>query len=134
MRRENVRPEPLPRPSPIKYVTENGYSIVRLCDMDSSIVDRPEDCRFLVAPEGGREREVKVEFTAELIERIQIKRRTPLSRTSKFWVTCAENCLATYLWETDNLPPDERLTISDLYVDEFLLAAHWADPARNEEY
>ena len=126
--RKNVRPDRLAQvTSPIKYITENGFSIVRLSEIDSSVTDTPRECRFLVEDEHGLEREVKVEFTEDLILRIRIKRRIPLSASSKFWLTCGEKCLATYLWENGNFPLNERLTISDLYVDELLLAMHWRD-------
>lgn len=112
--------------SPIKYLTENGFSIVRLSEI-SSAIDTPEECRFLVQHEDEREREVTVGFEETLIDRLQIRRRTPLAEASAFWLVCAELCLANYLWENDHYPPNERLMIKELPPEELMLALHWKD-------
>ena len=128
MHRKQVRPDPLPLANPpIRYLTENGFSIVRLGEINPSVIDRPGKCQFLVQREGEAEREVKVVFDQRIIENLRIRRRVPLSETSPFWVACAESCLATYLWEKNEHPPDGRLTISELSPDELMLALHWRD-------
>jgi hypothetical protein len=115
-------------PQPIKLITENGYSIVRLSEIDHSATDTARECRFAVEDQDGSRREISVGFDDELIELIQRKRRSPhLSLTSKFWLTCAERYLATYLWENDGFPPERRLTISQLSDDELLLGTHWRE-------
>jgi hypothetical protein len=35
--------------------------------------------------------------------------------------------LATYLWETNDYPPNDRLMIKELSPDELMLALHWRD-------
>jgi hypothetical protein len=126
--RRTVIPDALPgKPSPIQYVTENGFSIIRLCEIDGSVIDTARECHFLVRSERGREREVTVRFEESLIAQIQRQRRTHLSETSVLWLVCAERCLATYLWENDDYPRGGQLTISKLFVDELLLASHWSD-------
>jgi len=113
-------------PQPIKLITENGYSIVRLSEIDHSATDTARECRFVAENQNGSEREISVGFDDGLIALIQSKRRSPhLSLTSKFWLICAERYLATYLWENDGFPPERRLTISQLSDDELLLGAHW---------
>ena len=125
--RKQVSIDHLPRAtSPIKYLTENGFSIVRLSEI-SPVIDTPRECRFLVQHEDEREREVTVGFEETLIERLQIRRRARLSESSSFWLVCAELCLANYLWENDHYPPDERLMIRELPPDELMLALHWKD-------
>jgi hypothetical protein len=125
--RKQVSFDPLPRAiSPIKYLTENGFSIVRLSEI-SPVIDTPAECRFLVQHEDEPEREVIVGFQETLIGLLQIRRRTRLSETSAFWLVCAELCLANYLWENDHYPPDERLMIDELPPDELMLASHWKD-------
>ena len=128
MHRKQVRPGllPLARP-PIKYLTENGFSIVRLSEINPAVIERPGECQFLVQREDEAEREVKVGFDQSVIENLRIRRRIPLSETSMFWVACAESCLATYLWEKNEYPPDGRLTINELSPDELMLALHWRD-------
>lgn len=77
--------------------------------------------------EGGWEREVAVTFEENLIAQIQGRRRSRLLDSSVFWLVCAEQRLATYLWENGDYPKGRRLIISELPVDELLLAAHWSD-------
>ena len=112
---------------PIEYVTENGFSIVRLAEINGLGTDTAQECRFLVRNPRGWEREISVEFDEELVTLIQGHRRTFLPDTSMFWLTCAERCLATYLWENDGYPPSGQLTISELSDDDQLLATHWRD-------
>ena len=113
--------------SPIQYVTENGFSIVRLCDVDKSVTDTPRECRFLVRNERGWKREVVVDFDVDLIKQIQGQRRTRLADSSVLWLVCAEQCLATYLWENDDYPEGGRFNIRELSVDQLLVATHWSD-------
>lgn len=126
--RRQVIPDSLAKEvSPIKYVTENGFSIIRLCDIDKSATATSRECRFLVRNERGWERAVTVAFAESLIAHIQSRRRRRLLDSSVFWLVCAEHCLARYLWENDDYPDNEQLTISELTADESLLARHWND-------
>jgi len=126
--RKQSRPDPLAQTTtPIKYLTENGFSIIRLSDIDPSVVNTPGECRFLVEDEHDVEREIKVNFSEDLIARIRFRRRGELSDKSMFWLVCAESCLATYLWEQNDYPPDDRLTVNELSPDELVLAIHWRD-------
>ena len=113
--------------SPIQYVTENGFSIIRLCDVSRSVTGTSRKCRFLVRNERGWEREVTVHFEDSLIAQIQSRRRSRLEDSSVFWLVCAEQRLATYLWENGDYPERRQLIISELPVDELLLATHWCD-------
>ena len=113
--------------SPIKYLTENGFSIIRLSDIDPSVVNTPGECRFPVQDERDVEREIKVNFSEDLITQIRLRRRGPLSDKSVFWLVCAESCLARYLWEENDYPPEDRLTVNELSPDELMLAIHWRD-------
>jgi hypothetical protein len=126
--RRQVIPDRLAKEiSPIQYVTENGFSIVRLCDVDESVTATSRECRFLVRNERGWEREVTVHFEESMIAKIQSRRRSRLPDSSVLWLVCAEKCLATYLWERDDYPDGGRLIISELRPDELLLATHWSD-------
>ena len=86
--------------SPIQYVTENGFSIIRLCDVSGSVTATSRECRFLVRNERGLEREVTVHFEESLIALIQSRRRSRLLDGSVLWLVCAEQRLAAYLWES----------------------------------
>src|SRR5258708_23335704 len=116
--RRQVIPDSLAKKaSPIQYVTENGFSIVRLSEVDKSVTATSRECRFLVRNERGWEREVSVAFEEGLIAQIQNRRRSRLVDSSVLWLVCAEQRLATYLWENDDYP-DGQLIISELTVYE----------------
>ncbi len=126
--RKDLWPQTVPETvTPIKYLTENGFSIVRKSDVDGLEKDSPGDCRFLVARNNERQREIHVSFADELIAMLRIRRRSPLSEASIFWIVCAESSLATYLWEHDRMPPQDQLVIQELSPDELMLALHWRD-------
>ena len=126
--RKQFRPDPVAQTkSPIKYLTENGFSIIRSSDIDPSVVNTPRESRFLVHNEHDTEREIKVGFSEDLITRIRLRRRGALSDKSMFWLVCAERCLATYLWEKNDYPSDGLLTVNELSPDELMLAIHWRD-------
>jgi hypothetical protein len=112
---------------PIQYLTENGFSIIRLSDVDPSVTNSPGECRFLVQGEHDVEREIEVNFSERLIADIRLRRRGELSDKSIFWLVCGERCLANYLWEKNDYPPNGRLTMSELSPDELMLAIHWRD-------
>ncbi len=125
---KQIRPDRVARAkSPIKYLTENGFSIIRSSDLDPSVINTPRECRFLVQDEHDVEREIKVSFSEDLMARIQVRRRGALSDKSIFWLVCAESHLATYLWEKTDYPPGGRLTMNELSPDELMLALHWRD-------
>jgi hypothetical protein len=128
MRRKEVRPDDLPQTrSPIKYLTENGFSIVRASEVDPSVTDSPSECHLLVQHDDKPEREIRVSFGEELIAYLRIRRRIPLSETSLFWLVCAEAYLANYFWEKNQYPPDGRLNIDELPPEQLMLALHWRD-------
>lgn len=126
--RRKIFPDVLANESlPVQYVTENGFSIIRLCDVDNSVTATPRECGFLVRNDRGWEREITVAFAESLVAQIQSRRRIPLSNSSVLWVVCAEQRLATYLWENDDYPEGGELIISELPIDDLLLATHWND-------
>jgi len=126
--RKQFRPDPVAQAkSPIRYLTENGFSIIRLSDIDPMAINTPGGCRFLVQNELQIECEINVSFSADLMARVRIRRRGALSDKSVFWLVCAESCLATYLWENNDYPPNGRLTVNELSSDQLMLAIHWRD-------
>ena len=126
--RKQLWPHNLPTTTPpIKYLTENGFSIVRLCDLDGAICNSPSDCGFLVRRDEGQSREIHVSFARQLVSELHDRRRSALSDHSMFWVVCAESCLATYLWESDDFPSTGHLEIEQLSPEELMLALHWRD-------
>jgi hypothetical protein len=127
-RKQVVRPDDLPHTrSPIKYLTENGFSIVRTAEIDPSITDSPSECHFIVQHEQDSEREIQMSFDESVVAYLRLRRRIPFSETSLFWLVCAESYLANYLWEKNDYPPDGRLNINELPPDQLMLALHWRD-------
>jgi hypothetical protein len=126
--RKEIWPQNIPRTAtPIKYLTENGFSIIRVCEVDDATRNSPFDCGFLVTRNEGQSREIHVSFARELIAELRGRRRCPLADDSVFWLVCAEGCLANYLWESDEFPPNDCLDIEELAPEELMLAVHWCD-------
>ena len=67
--------------APIKYLTENGFSIVRRSEIDPSVIDTPVGCRFLVQHEQNVEREITVGFREIRLETHRLREfRNPFVR------------------------------------------------------
>jgi hypothetical protein len=132
LNRRQVIPDRLAQDSSAtEYVTENGFGVVRLCEVDGSVTDTARECRFLVRDASTSQREIIVHFEETLVTQIQSQRRNQrrmrLLETSLLWLLCAEQCLAKYLWENGNCPHGGRLNITKLTFDALLLATHWSD-------
>lgn len=111
--------------APVEFTTENGFSIVRKCELEPALMDSPSGCHFLVRDPAAREFEVTVVFNTEMIELIQKQRAHGLSSGCSFWLECAERTLGRYLWQADNPPPDGWLVIDWLPAVDLMLAASW---------
>lgn len=111
----------------IEFVTENGFSIVRLSELDPATVDSESECYFLIRQPDGDEGTVSVAFEAPVVAQVQSQRINPLPATSDFWLTLAEQHLATYLWRNNNSPASGHLVISQLSSENVMLAARWRD-------
>jgi hypothetical protein len=118
--------------SPIRLLTENGYTIIRLCDIDHSITDEAESCHFRIANSEGRECDVTVHFAEALVKEIQrLRKRHALGLTSKYWPIMAEKYLANHLWMEDQFPTEGEITFSRLSDDDLLLGAHWTEEEKD---
>ncbi len=126
-------PDSAIRNPPIVLITENGFSIVRLCEREPSTRDSASECHFVVRGPSGGEHSVTVGFTETEIGLVQIQRElsASLSPTSAFWLQCAERYLATYLWKNNTYPPDGTLIVGKLSVEDLLMARRW-DQSRSE--
>jgi len=125
-----VNPEPA-KTEPIQYLTENGFSIIRRCDVDDSFPkDGIEHC-FIVRDTDGYELDITVRFdtraAAEVIERSYRR----IGFESSFWVNAAERHLSEYLWEHNDYPPNAELKITQLTLDDIDLARRWNGDGRD---
>jgi hypothetical protein len=110
---------------PIEFLTENGFSIIRLCDIDESISAAGTTHQFLVRDSDGYELQITVNVSDTAIEQIVRRSRGHISQDSSYWIACAERGLAAYLSENDDYPPDARLDVDQLTPDDLDLAGRW---------
>jgi len=113
------------RHRPIEYQTENGFAIIRLCDVDESVSMAGTKHSFIVRDPHGYELEITVDITDAAVAEVIRRSRGRLTLESSYWISCAERHLATYLWENDDYPPDAKLTVSQLTLDDLDLARRW---------
>lgn len=114
--------EPL---TPIEFVTENGFAIVRPWEAGGSRAPSNGRCCFQVDAPGGEEREVFVEFADELCNETALRTRGRIQLSSPFWICCAERQLAKYLEEYDCFPHGNQLIVERLEAEEIILAMRW---------
>ena len=110
---------------PIEYLTENGFSIIRLSDIDKSIPFVGATHEFLVRDPHGYELHITVQVLSDAIAEVGTRSRGRISKESSYWLSLAERHLATYLWENDDYPPDEKLEVNGLTLDDIDLARRW---------
>ena len=111
--------------SPIQYVTENGFSIIRLCDIDESITAGGTKHSFVVRDPHGYELEITVDISDAAAAEIISRSSERLPFNSSYWICCAERHLADYLWESDAYPPEARLKVDVLTLNDLNLARRW---------
>ena len=110
---------------PIELVTENGFAILRLWEIDSTQPLSNGDYAFLVRNPQNSEREITVELADDLFVLITMQTRGRILLHSSFWIYCAERHLATYLWENDDYPPGDMLKVRLLDPYDCDLALRW---------
>lgn len=123
---------------PIELLTENGYAIVRRWEVNQIPAPSNGTYSFLVQRERDPEREIVVTIAAELFADISLQTRGKISNSCSFWICCAERHLANYLWEKEDYPAGDRLTVETLDPDDVMSAVNWGtqsqtlrEPANN---
>ncbi len=111
--------------NPIEYQTENGFAIIRLGDVDRSVSMVGPRHYFIVRDPHGYELDITVEITNDAVAEVMWRCRGRITLESSFWITCAERHLATYLWENEDYPPEAKLTVDQLTIDDLDLARRW---------
>jgi hypothetical protein len=112
-------------PRPIEFLTENGFHIIRLCEIDESISAGRTTHPFLVRDPHGYELQIDVEVAKAAIDQIIGRSQGCVTKCSSYWIACAERHLAAYLGEEDDYPPDARLEVDQLTPDDLDLARRW---------
>ena len=113
------------RPRPIELQTENGFAIIRLSDVDKTVSMTGVKHCFIVRDPQGYELEITVDITEAAVAEVLRRSRERLTLESSYWINCAERHLAAYLWENDDYPPDAKLTLDQLTLDDLDLARRW---------
>src|SRR5260370_9139700 len=110
---------------PIEFLDENGFSIIRLSDIDKSIPAVGARHEFLVRDPHGYELHITVQISSDAIAEIGWRCRGRISKESSYWISLAERHLATYLWENDDYPADAKIELNDLTLEDLDLARRW---------
>ena len=113
------------RDRPIELLTENGYAIVRPWEINRVPAPTNGTYSFLVQREQDLEREIIVTIAAELFADISLQTRGKISHSCSFWICCAERHLANYLWEKEEYPAGNTLTVEYLDPDDVMSAVNW---------
>src|SRR6267142_2433229 len=111
--------------NPIEYQTENGFAIIRLGDVDHSVSMVGPRHYFIVRDPHGYELDITVEISNDAVAEVMWRCRGRITLESSFWIACAESHLATYLWEKEDYPPDGKLIVDQLTIDDLDLARRW---------
>lgn len=110
---------------PITFLTQNGFSIMRLSEIDNSIPAVGFRHLFLVRDPDGFELEIAVEIAGEIAQELASRSRGRLTADNSYWVCCAERHLAEYLYEQEDFPADARLIVDQPSLDDLNLARRW---------
>jgi hypothetical protein len=113
------------RANPIQYLTENGFRIIRRCDVDESIPKDGIEHGFIVRDSDGYELDITVNIDPHVAAEIIRRSRRRITFESSFWINSAERHLAEYLWEKSDFPPGARLTIAQPDLTDLDLALRW---------
>ena len=124
-RREVITNQSPKTASPIEYITENGFSIIRRCDLDNSKSRSGTTHSFIVRDPDGYELELVVEIAGEVVAEVNRRSFGRLSIESSYWIALAERHLAYYLWKNDDYPPNAALRVDQLALEDLDLIRRW---------
>jgi hypothetical protein len=110
---------------PIELVTENGFSILRLWEIEGSLPPIDGNFRFLVRNPQNMERKIAVEMTNAIATRIELLTRGRIRQDNSFWICCCERHLAIYVWENNDYPQADKLRVKELDPDDLMTAIRW---------
>lgn len=110
---------------PIEVLTENGFAIIRLSDVNKSVSIQGTRHYFIVRDPNGYELDITVEITDDVVAEVRRRCRGRITLASSFWINCAERHLTEYLWENEDYPPDGRIVVDQLTLDDMDLARRW---------
>jgi hypothetical protein len=110
---------------PIELLTDNGFSIWRLWEINREMRPAAGKYHFLVRNPRSVERDVLVEVADGLFVIIDLKTERRIRLGSTYWICCAERHLSSYLWENDEYPPGDKLDVDALDPEDVITAIRW---------
>ena len=110
--------------SPIEFLTENGFTILRSWEIDGTPPPANATYSFVVRKEQS-ERQVIVTIGEDIIADIRLRTRGRIEGSNSFWISAAENNLATYHWEQNDFPTFNQLIVDQLAAKEIMSALNW---------
>lgn len=110
--------------SPIEFVTENGFSIVRPWESGNSPAPTGGRYCFEVS-DGFIEHKITVELSRHVVAEIQLRTRGRIELSNSFWTICAERHLANYVSEHADFPDNDELIVEKLDGEDVLSALRW---------
>jgi len=113
------------RQRPIEVQTENGFAIIRLSDVNRSVSIEGTRHYFIVRDPNGYELDITVDISDAVVAEVRRRCRGRITLASSFWINCAERHLTEYLWEYEDYPPDGRITVDQLTLEDIDLARRW---------
>lgn len=123
---EWLTPESSPaRQRPIEVQTENGFAVIRLCDVDRTVAIEGTRHDFIVRDPNGYELEITVDISDAVVAEVRRRCRGRITLASSFWINCAERHLTDYLWENEDYPPDGRIRVDQLTLEDIDLTRRW---------
>jgi hypothetical protein len=106
-------------------LTENGFSIIRCCDLNGSAPKGGLEHNFIVRDPDGYELYITVNFSPRAEVEVIHRSRGRITFDSSFWICAAERHLAEYLWKHDDYPPDAKLNVDELTIEDMDSARRW---------
>ncbi len=122
---EYIRDSEAARYRPIELITENGFSIVRACDLDGGSAPVSSGYTFVVRDPHGYELDIAVEIDRPAVLEVIKRSEGRISGESPYWISCTERHLADYLFAEDDYPPGAGLRVERLTPDDLDLARRW---------
>ena len=110
---------------PIRLVTDNGFTIVRSCDLNGSGNSPDGKFCFVVSDADDCELEITVQIGHIAAHEAVGRSHDRIKPDSSYWPALAERHLADYLWEQGDYPPDAYLVVTQLTPVDCDLALRW---------
>ena len=99
--------------------------MVRLWEVNREALTSAGRYNFMVRNPQCLEREITVEIADKLALEIELRTTRRVLPGSTYWICCAERHLATHLWESDDFPPGDRLSVDRLDPEDVMSAIRW---------